>query len=271
MAMRLGARHPLAPDRAFGGVELRRLDWDSEFFGYRMGVLALAHGGRAHGANGALGNDLRLALAEAAADGYAHVILRAPADRHAVSRAAEHAGMRLVDVALDLQVQISGRQPTLAGAGVRRASPADLDALRIIAEDAFELSRFAADPFFSKEQVAAFYRQWITNLCEGLADVVLVAESNDEIVGFTTCVTGRDATGRIPLIATSEAHRRQGVGRALVDASLRWFAGAGPHHVRVKTQAANYPALALYHRLGFTVVSAELTFSATLGRVLATS
>ncbi len=269
--MRLGARHQLAPDRAFGGVELRRLDWDSEFFGCKMGVLAIVRRDHAHSAVGVVTNDLGLALDEAAADGYAHVILRAPAERHAISRAAEHAGMRIVDVALDLDSQISGRQPTLVGPGVRPALPEDLNALRVIAEDAFELGRLAADPFFSEEQVAAFYRQWITNLCDGLADAVFVAESNDEIVGFTSCVAGRDGTGRIPLIATSEAHRRQGVGRALVDASLRWFAAAGTRHVRVKTQAANYPALALYHRLGFTVVSAELTFSATLGQTLATA
>jgi ribosomal protein S18 acetylase RimI-like enzyme len=75
-----------------------------------------------------------------------------------------------------------------------------------------------------------------------------------------------DGVGRIPLIATNEEHRRQGVGRALIDASLRWFSAAGIKTVYVKTQAANYAALALYTRSGFRIASSELTFSAIVRR-----
>jgi ribosomal protein S18 acetylase RimI-like enzyme len=212
-----------------------------------------------------LAADLRLALSEAADDGYAHLIMRVPTEQLRVARIAEQCGLRLVDVAVDLTTAITGRRGiTAVGPRVRPAVPGDVDALRAIAESAFEFSRFAADPFFSVEDVAGFYRQWITNLCDGLAKAVLVAEASDEIAGFSTCSVQDDGTGRIPLIATSDAHRRQGVARALIDASLRWFAAAGIKTARVKTQAANYPALALYHSAGFTVAAAELTYSATL-------
>ena len=264
MAMKLGARQTLSPDRAFGAFELRRLQWDTTHFGRKMGLLAIvstdARQRQAH-----LAADLRLALTEAADDGYAHVIIRVPAEQLRVARIAEQCGLRLVDVAVDLITSVTSHRPmTAVGPNVRPVVPADLDALRAIAETAFEFSRFASDPFFSDDDVAGFYRQWITNLCDGLAKAVLVAEASDEIAGFSTCAVQDDGTGRIPLIATSDAHRRQGVARALIDASLRWFAATGIKTARVKTQAANYPALALYHTAGFTVAAAELTYSATL-------
>jgi ribosomal protein S18 acetylase RimI-like enzyme len=267
--MKLGARHAVAPDRTFGTFELRRLGWDTTHFGRKMGLLAKvkADAGRRQPN---LAADLRLALSEATDDGYAHVIMRVPAEELSVARIAEQCGLRLVDVAVDLTTAITGRRGiTAVGPRVRPAIPGDVDALRAIAESAFEFSRFGADPFFSVEDVAGFYRQWITNLCGGLAKAVLVAEASDEIAGFSTCVLQDDGSGRIPLIATSDAHRRQGVARVLIDSSLRWFTDAGIKTAWVKTQAANYPALALYHSAGFTVAAAELTYSVTLPSAIA--
>lgn len=271
MAMTLGARDARLADRTFDAFELRRLDWDTTHFGQKMGVLAFAP--TAFETRPAtLAANLHRALAEAADDGYAHVILRVPAPDLRLARAAEQAGLRLVDVSVDLATPVGGHHAIAAnGGGIRAATPADVDPLQSIAESAFQYSRFAADPFFSAEQVAGFHRQWVSNLCDGLAKAVLVALASDEIVGFTSCALQADGTGRIPLIATSDEHRRQGVGRALVDASLAWFAGAGVKSVRVKTQAVNYPALGLYHRAGFTIAATELTFSASLNATRALS
>lgn len=265
MTLRLGTRHEAAPDRAFKGVELRRLDWDTNFFGRKMGILELNVREVPRRQVDRLTADLCLALREAAADGYAHLILRIPSDRTNAIRAAEEAGLRLVDAAVDLVVRLRDNRPTgLGQTNVRQASDGDIDALREIAGQAFELSRFASDPFFASEEVSAFYRQWIANLCDGLAAEVLVATAGDEIAGFVACALESAQHGRIPLIATGEPHRRQGIGRALVEASLGWFASSGQRAVFVKTQAANYPALALYQQFGFQVIRSEVTLSVHL-------
>ena len=262
MAMTLGVRRATRVDRSFDSFELRRLDWDTNHFGQKMGVLAVVPAAIGRRSN-ALAADLRLSLAEAADVGYAHVILRVAAEQLGIARVAEECGLRLVDIGVDLSIKLSGRRAlaTLASS-VRPAAPDDLAALRAISEDAFEHSRFAADPFFSMEQVAGFYQQWITNLCDGLADVVFVAEANGEVAGFTSCVRQADGTGRIPLIATSEDYRRQGVGRCLIEASIHWFVSSHIGTAFVKTQVANYPALALYTQAGFRVAKGELTYSA---------
>jgi TDP-D-fucosamine acetyltransferase len=211
-----------------------------------------------------LAGDIRFALEQAAADGYEHLILRLPADESRRIRAAEEAGLRLVDVGIDLGMKLDGRRaPAVASAEVRGHLATDVEDLCQIAGDVFGYSRFAADPFFTPDQVGAFYRQWLRNLCNGLAGVVLVATFADEIAGFVSCALD-GSVARIPLIATSDAYRRQGIGRALIGAALRWSTAAGAQTLRVKTQAANYPALVLYERMGFTIASSELTFSAAL-------
>ncbi len=243
--MKLGARRALEPDRALGAFELHRLDWDTRHFGRKMGALALAPA-PVRALEKTMVADLRLALAEATADGYEHLILRVPAEQLDVAHAAGLCGLRLVDVALDLSLSLA--HPPTMSPGARPATAADLEALRAIAQSAFEYGRFSADPFFSADEVAGFYRQWVTNLCDGLAQAVLVVQAADEIAGFSSCAVQPEGVGRIPLFATSEEHRRQGVGRALIEASLRWFAAAGVKTVYVRTQAANYAALALYTR-----------------------
>ncbi len=246
-------------------VTLRRLEWDTEFFGVLMGALALTDAWPAAGAPvaraAALAAEVRAVLGEAARAGYAHLIFRLPAEDLAAAWGAAQAGLRLVDIGVDSTFAVD-RAPALPAAhpAVRPARADDLPALQAIAADSFVYSRFAADPFFTPEQVRAFHRQWITNLCAGLADMVLVFETDGDAVGFVSCARA-GGEGRIPLIASHARLRRAGVGRALVTAALHWFAAAGVSAVHVKTQAQNYPALALYHRLGFTISKTDLTFS----------
>ncbi|HYK97828.1 MAG TPA: GNAT family N-acetyltransferase [Candidatus Acidoferrales bacterium] len=250
----------VTPAQVFGAVSLRSLDWDTQHFGRKMGVLAIDMSGRAAAEIQA---DLRSALAAGSRDGYAHLMLRVPAERLDLATAAERCGMRLVDVAVDLVARhVEQRAPTAVRA--RAVTERELGALRNIASTAFEFSRFATDPFFSPEEVSTFYRQWITNLYGGMARAVLVMSAADEIAGFTTCAVQTDQTGRIPLIATSDDHRRQGIGYALIESSLAWFANAGIGTVWVRTQVANYAALALYNRAGFNIGAAELTFTVIL-------
>ncbi len=265
MTVALGTKPGIATDGALRPVTLRPLDWDTNFFGRKMGVFDLSEPEISRPAIDSLAQELRLALRRATDGGYAHVILRLRATNTNAIRAAEQAGMRTVDIGVDLVARPSGsRGAASVGPSIRPASQDDVVALQEIAGDGFALSRFAADPFFSDQEVTTFYRRWIANLCDAAAGRVFVAEASDEIAGFVSCSLLENGRGRIPLMATSDAHRRQGIGRALIDAALRWFAAAGVREVFVKTQIANYPALALYQGCGFRVALAEVVLSSCL-------
>src|SRR5262249_23472328 len=118
--------------------------------------------------------------------------------------AAPRAGLILVDVGIDSALDLDPPAPrsiALDDLPVRHARREDLQLLHGIAADAFVWSRFAVDPFFSAEQVADFYKTWLTNLYYGLAQAVLVYEIDGEPAGFISCAVRQDE-GRIPLIAT---------------------------------------------------------------------
>ena len=263
-----GTALTLSRDQARTSLRLRRLDWDTEFFGASMGEVQV-HPGTEREASideiESLKHQLEELLAQARAEKYAHVLLRAASGDSAPIWAAEHVGMRLVDVGIDSTLGLSMAQlpvpaPSVA---IREAVDSDIAAIVDLAAGAFIHSRFHADPFFSQDEVAAFHRQWATNLCSGLARTVLVARLAGETVGFVACSLDEDR-GRIPLIATKSGHRRKGVGFDLVSAAIQWFIWEGACVVNVKTQAHNYPALNLYRRAGFCVARTELTFSLTL-------
>jgi ribosomal protein S18 acetylase RimI-like enzyme len=261
---------PLEPVERPRMVEVRLSEWETDYCGARMGSLVNtarpAASGDLLGQANALAHELRGALREAELDGYRHLIYRVDAGDLPGIWAAERAGLRLMDVAVDLSYRF-GSTPVLLqpnAQSVRHGTPSDIPAMRAMTVGAFNLTRFAVDPFFRREQVDDFYQTWATNLYAGLADVVLVADIDDQPAGFVSCKRGQDGQGRIPLVATASAFQRRGVARGLMSAALAWFAEAGCTVAYVKTQAANYAAVALYERAGFTVAHTELTFTTTL-------
>jgi dTDP-4-amino-4,6-dideoxy-D-galactose acyltransferase len=237
-------------ERSAAAPSVERLDWDSKFFGARMGRIVPA------GEAAASPVVTRLTLARARNEGFDHVILRLSAGDFDGMRAAESAGMSLVDVAIDLARPAEGCEL----GEVRAGTEDDLPWARDLAGRAFVHSRFFSDPFFSLEQGKAFHREWVKNLWGGLATHLLVAVADGRNAGFIACSQNGNE-GRIVLIATDERARGRGIGRALVHGALTKLAASGAETVRVKTQASNIAALNLYERSGFAIAASELTYS----------
>src|SRR5205823_4516800 len=125
-----------------------------------------------------------------------------------------------------------------ANTGIRFATVGDIPAMREMTRGAFSLTRYALDPFFTPEQVDAFYATWATNLFSGLADAIFVMDIHGVPAGFVSAKRLADGTGRIPLVATSHQFQRRGVARALIAAALHWFAENKASAAFVKTQSA---------------------------------
>jgi ribosomal protein S18 acetylase RimI-like enzyme len=247
-------------------VEVRGLDWETAFFGAPMGALIKVAQPDESGLlpqSNALAHELRSALREAELDGYRHLSYRVDAKDLPAIWAAERTGLRLMDVAVDLSYRF-GSPLSLPQRAVRAGTPDDVPAMRAMTRGAFGLTRFAVDPFFTPEQVDDFYATWATNLFNGLAEYVVVADIDGQLAGFVSCKLSENGQGRIPLVATASQFQRRGIARDLLAAALAWFSDNGCTLAHVKTQAANSAAAALYERAGFTLSHTELTFTTTL-------
>ncbi len=120
-----------------------------------------------------------------------------------------------------------------------------------------EHSRFQADPRIPRERFETLYRTWMERSAKHeLADLVLVAQREQNLVGAITVSTKEDAA-RIGLIAVDRQWRGQGIGRQLMVAAHRWMLERQLSATYVVTQHTNAAACSLYRRMGYEIWQSE--------------
>jgi ribosomal protein S18 acetylase RimI-like enzyme len=96
--------------------------------------------------------------------------------------------------------------------------------------------------------------------------IILVAERDEEVVGYTYAgVEGNDymalrgPAGAIYDIIVDPAHRGQGIGRMLLDATIEALKARGAPRVVLSTAERNAAAQRLFDRAGFRRTMIEMT------------
>jgi ribosomal protein S18 acetylase RimI-like enzyme len=223
------------------------LDWDTAFFGRRIGraeadVLTPA------------GVERVLAWGRDRAVECLYLLLRS--DDPESHRLAERAGFVRVDDRYTLGRSLAGVPPT-PPEGVRPFEPADLPALVAIARESHTDTRFFTDTRFDRERARRMYEWWVERDCGERPGDVLTAVHDGAAAGYVTCDRTADGEGQIGLIAVDRRARGRGLGGALVEAALARFAADGLAGCLVVTQGRNADALRLYRRHGFEVRRVE--------------
>ncbi|HZZ36117.1 MAG TPA: GNAT family N-acetyltransferase [Caulobacteraceae bacterium] len=90
----------------------------------------------------------------------------------------------------------------------------------------------------------------IASLMAAPGGFALKVDAADGLAGFILCRAVADEA-EILTLATSPAHRRQGVARALVEAAAAAARGVGAQAMFLEVAADNAPALGLYQGAGF--------------------
>lgn len=121
-------------------------------------------------------------------------------------------------------------------------------------------TRFFCDPGFPRARSEDLYRVWIERSCTNQRGKVFVAEAQGKPAAYIACSAAEAESGQIELIAVEEALQGQGVGRALVNTALGWFAAQRIGHVTVVTQGRNIRAQRLYQKCGFVIQSLQLWY-----------
>lgn len=132
------------------------------------------------------------------------------------------------------------RQPSAPPpASVRRAGPADLDALVALEQRAFRTDRLSR----------AQYRRHLA----GARAIVLVADgSGGELLGSALVFTRNGSTlARLYSIATAPQARGRGVGAGLLTAAEQASHTHGCRALRLEVRVDNTAAISLYERNGY--------------------
>jgi ribosomal protein S18 acetylase RimI-like enzyme len=225
------------------------LDWDSDFFGFRIARV------RAHDLDrdGAAEVDAWCADREVRC---LYLLLDGD-DRDSAHLAAEH-GYRLVDVRLTLRHELDGIPEADPRVPIRDAEPSDIPALRRLAARSHRDSRFYHDDGFPRERCDSLYATWVAEAVPDPGRWMFVREVAGEAVGYQVVTPhGGDGIARMDILAVDESHRREGIGRNLLFTGLRRPRSAGATAVETATQERNRVSLETHLALGFTCTRRE--------------
>lgn len=118
-------------------------------------------------------------------------------------------------------------------------------------------SRFNVDEKIGKEKYQELYRLWITNsVNKRIAKEVFVYQHDDELTGFVT-LGEKNGRADIGLIAVKAPHRGRGIGKALMYSAEKWFIDNKYNVMQVVTQGENTAACKLYESCGYVVDKVE--------------
>ena len=247
---------------------LEPLEWDSQVLGMSAARLEIVASTGASAET--VARLIDAAIASASQHGIRHLSARVDAADDPAVHALEVRGFLNVDALLTFAASPAdlARAPAPGEATTRTASQGDSETIAALAGRAFTHGRFHSDPAITAARATAVYSTWAAACCEGsAADAVIVVETGETLAGFVACRMQHDTavylnrpTGTIPLIATSDYHRGQGIGAALVAAAGRWFGSQDAVAVEIGTQLRNVPAARLYERCGFRLVGGSLSF-----------
>jgi ribosomal protein S18 acetylase RimI-like enzyme len=110
-------------------------------------------------------------------------------------------------------------------------------------------STYAREVQFTDAEWSERTRKWNGERGSGF-----LAMDNNAACGMVGSFLDEHDATRAHLIAmwTASSHRKQGVGRLLVDAVVDWARGHGATTVLLMVTSSNKPAIAFYERLGFS-------------------
>jgi dTDP-4-amino-4,6-dideoxy-D-galactose acyltransferase len=232
-------------------MEIEKLNWDSDFFGFNVGRVFIGNGDEENA--GLIYN-----LGKAQGFRVVYVILSDWNKR--IHETLTRNGAKLMD------------KKTLYARGVTPAQPQQALFPVIEYDDHFftnelvdlalasgRYSRFLMDESFGKEPFERLYLEWLRNSINGkFADKVWLAIDKDHVIGFVTAKKlMEDKSGHVGLIAVSEEYRGKKVGKALMEKCNEWYANHQLERATVVTQGDNIPACRFYESVGYHVGKVE--------------
>lgn len=216
-----------------------RLQWDSDFFGLRIGRIDI------------VSNERWQMLLQEASSLQMHYDLIYVFSEQELPMGSNK--VRLVDTKTIYAKSIGSSAiiPSVIECYQESIPNADLYRLALVSG---VYSRFRLDNNLPIESYERMYRRWIERSVDGsMADLVLVHRTDTQIDGMITLKIEANVA-HISLVAVDEEAQGKGIGTMLIKAVEAYLqTNTTVQHLKVATQWANKPACHLYEKNGFVV------------------
>jgi dTDP-4-amino-4,6-dideoxy-D-galactose acyltransferase len=208
-------------------MEIITQDWDSAFFGYKVGKLEIKDN----------------ALIDAAFIKASKHKLIYLFSKHPISK-SQYIDIpnKVADIKLILEKKEINNQTIDSNL---QWIPQLSDRLLNLAFQSGEYSRFKLDDQFKHKEFERMYTTWVTKAIENKDGKVLGYYRDNLLVGFIT-LSKKNQSADIGLIAVDQEYRGKGIGKKLLEAADAFAVEKGLDKVLVNTQQANQSALNFY-------------------------
>lgn len=222
-------------------MEIRTLQWDSDFFGLRIGRADI------------LSTEDALFLAAQHEELKQQFDLLYVFDPNAVGFEAE--GTLLVDEKILYSKPCEPRKQYAEVSFYQGATPSDdLYRLALVSGG---YSRFKLDERLPKGSYERLYNRWIENACpkEGTNKQILLFKDEHDVARGMITIDHQGDLGHIGLVAVDTDVQHQGIGGKIMSTLDGYLFERGIKTLEVPTQKANSDACRWYEKNGFTVQS----------------
>ncbi len=222
-------------------MEIRALQWDSDFFGLRIGRADI------------LSKEDALSLAERLFELKRDFDLIYVFDPNSVGFAAN--GARLVDEKILYSKPCEPRKQFPEITFFEGTLPsADLYRLALVSGG---YSRFKLDERLPQGSYERLYTRWIENACpkEGTNKQILTFLDAQNVIKGMITINYQGELGHIGLVAVDADCQHQGIGGRIMSTLDGYLYGLGVKTLEVPTQKANKDACSWYEKNGFKVKS----------------
>lgn len=198
--------------------------------------------------------------------GVALLIARCPASEHRTAQAMERNGFSLMDT-LVYYARDLGKMPIPSDNGkvsVRPVRPGEEEAVKRIAADSFRgyFGHYHADDRLGRKECDEVYTSWAVRSCisRDVADEVLVADLEGDIVGFATLRLNSPEEGEGVLFGVSPSAQGHGIYRSFMIHGMDWCVSKATRRMVVSTQITNIAVQKVWVRVGLEPSHAWYTF-----------
>lgn len=194
------------------------------------------------------------------------LIARCSASELGVAQAMERDGFSLMDT-LVYYARDLAKTPIPSDTGkvpIRPVRPKEEDAVQRVAAESFQgyFGHYHADERLGRKECDEVYTSWALRSCTSrdVADEVLVAELDGNVVGFATLRLNSPEEGEGVLFGVAPSAQGHGIYRSFMIGGMNWCLSKGLTRMVVSTQITNTAVQKVWTRVGFEPSHAYYTF-----------
>lgn len=223
---------------------IKRLEWDSEFFGYNVGVIDLTESSK-----------FNFKEFKKESFGFTLTYIFSPSKLN-------YKGLKLADEKVTFLKEnikpVQNNEKNLGFFNIKRDCYKSLEALAL---ESGVYSRFKLDKNFRNNEYDRLYKKWINNtVFENKTLNIVTFKEDEHILGFTTLIKKSKTLCDISLVAVDKNSRGKMIGTKLIQESEKQAFINGFKNIQVVTQKNNKPAVNLYLKCGFKLESTKYIY-----------